>query len=228
MAGCVAIVASIALITLQVDAANLRGVVQSLDGVPLPNTLVILRSAGSKQEIARSATDDAGVYSFLHISPGTFTVEIQSSGFSTGRVQDVRVSEGEDSSIPSVTLQIANCGRYASPNYLRLLEERVGRAKIRGTIVDKRNRPVANAKVQLLCQRLGSCAEMTTDTMGRFAFSPEHGEYSIHIDRSGFFDEEYGNFRAQIGFETVYYPIYLEHCQPGKCQPSRRPISICE
>ena len=222
------VVANLAFITVQLYASSLHGSVQSPIGSPLPNAMVILRSPAPNGETARSETDQSGLYSFPQVRPGIFTLEIQAKGFASAHVVDVQVSEGEDKSIPGLTLQLGHCGPHAATQYLRLAKQPYGTPTVSGIILDQRNRAVAGTRVELLCQNHHSCAKTVTDGNGTYVFSQEPGEYSIHTKHSGFFDELYDNYLAQSGFETVYYPIHLERCAPGKCQPWRKPVGHCD
>jgi hypothetical protein len=151
-------------------------------------------------------------------------------------VQDLRIEANEDKSIPLVTLQLFMCGDYALAQYLKLLEPMDVKGRITGTIVDNSDKPVVGAEVHLLCWpkrtaltfEIPPCGKTITDATGKYTFLQGSGERTIHLKIPGFFEEEYGNFYVQTGFETVYHAIRLQPCLPGKCQPSQKPIFICQ
>jgi hypothetical protein len=101
--------------------------------------------------------------------------------------------------------------------------------RISGTIADHRsNKPIAKADIKLICENKSACAETISDATGHFTFLRDAGTYSVRIRRSAYFEDEYATFYVQPGYETVYYPIFLYRCQPGECQPWRKPIARCE
>jgi hypothetical protein len=210
-------------------AAALGGTAWDTTGHQIQNALVIVRSANSGTEVARSRTTASGAYSFSSLPTGVFSIAISAAGFMTTTVRDVRLNDQEKSMRP-VMLELGyGCGSIPVPQFLRALEGADDIGRISGTVADHtNNRPIANADIKLICESNRSCAETTSDASGHYVFSREAGAYSLRIQRSGYFEDEYRTYHVQAGFETVYYPIFLDRCQSGKCQPARKPIPRCE
>jgi hypothetical protein len=193
-------------------AATLTGTARDTTGHTISGAIVIVRAAPSRREIARSQTDAEGAYTFSSRPVGEFSIEISSPGFSTVTVQEVRVGE-QGTSMQPVMLEVGNrCGSIPAPHYLRMIDsDRAGR--ISGTIVDRlNNKPIPGADVKLVCETNRPCRETTSDAHGWYAFSLDAGAYSLQIRRSAYFDDEYRTYYVQAGFETVYYPLFLDRC----------------
>lgn len=209
----------------------LKGVVQDVTGRGIQDALVTLRSDQSRQEVAQGRTNSAGDY-FISLLPTVpsreVNIAISAPGFMTTIVRGVRLNE-QEISIRRVMLQVgAGCGSVPIPQSLRRLEERGNNGRLSGTIVDRSTKPVSSAVLKLICERDRVCGDITSDTAGHYTFSLAAGTYALRIRRPGYFDEEYGTYYVQAGFDTLYYPILMDRCQRGQCQHWRKPIARCE
>jgi hypothetical protein len=209
-------------------AATLSGVVRDATGHGIPNVLVIVRSAPAGNEIARARTDVGGAYS-TSLPSGDFSIIISSSGFMTAIVSDVHLNE-DGRSLRPVMLEIGNrCGSVPVPQFLRPLTDADDAGRINGTILDHSDhKPVANALITVRCEQNSSCGEVASDSNGQYRFLLKAGEYALHLRHPDYFEDEYAEYHSQIGYETVYYPVFLDRCKRGKCQPRRKPVPRCE
>src|ERR1700674_2271347 len=117
---------------------------------------------------------------------------------------------------------IADCNADRRPDYYRLSFGATGTGAAGGIVTDDKKAGVGNATVTLYRQGKGPVNSTSTDEVGRFGFSglqlsPE--EYWISIAGTGFFLEELRHLVIRRGFESVYMPIILESCNPGRCRP---------
>ena len=94
------------------------------------------------------------------------------------------------------------------------------------------------AEVRLLCGKGGSfgkdviCGTTKTNEDGEFRFTGLNpGEFNLQVTRKGFYPLHEAGYRVDAGRESIYYPIYLEKCFRGDCNPSKRPkkpLGRCE
>ena len=74
------------------------GTIKGEDGSALPGVTVTLAGATLIQNEITQATDSRGIYRFLNVNPGTYTVTASMQGFST-KVVTVTVNTGRTSTI---------------------------------------------------------------------------------------------------------------------------------
>lgn len=72
-------------VSAQVSTASINGTVRDASGSVVPQATVVLKNVGTGIEL-RSTTNDAGVYAFLNLLPGDYTLEASQQGFRTARV----------------------------------------------------------------------------------------------------------------------------------------------
>jgi hypothetical protein len=49
--------------------------------------------------------------------------------------------------------------------------------------------------------------------------------------KAGFYPQEAALYRVEEGIESIYWPIYMERCHLGNCDPKLRPPkppALCE
>ena len=175
----------------------------------------LLDSSGAV--IARTRTDKSQPFVFSGLEPGIYGLDLSAPGFSGLRLRKLRVTAGEPTTLPALTLRwnSSDSSRELSP-LLSFLPEPASRSALNGTVMKGSKEPVQGALVWLLCGGK-QCAETSTDTSGQFRFAGlEPGWYAILVVWPGFFVAEVDP-EVMRGFEVSYDPIVLEPCQPERC-----------
>lgn len=72
----------------QGSRGTISGEVTDQQGAVVSGAAVKLMKSGTKQEVRTTTTNDAGVYQFLEIDPGTYEIVITATGFNETRLQD--------------------------------------------------------------------------------------------------------------------------------------------
>jgi hypothetical protein len=212
--------------------ATLTGTVRSVVGEAIPGAVVELRLDDFPGDVLRARADDSGIFRFAGVTPGKHTMKVSSPGFAMLFVQSIFLSDGQEKVIPPVFLTVADlaCSGHAVLQTLRLQPPDQHAGSLfgsvyldRGTNSAKRS-PVADASVTLLCAGGGECGVTKTDVRGEFAFSDlAAGRFTVRVKRRGFYSLDMPEFLIQDGFEAHYWPIGLERCRLGDCDPRRRP-----
>ena len=81
----------------------------------------------------------------------------------------------------------------------------------------------------VLCGSKGKVGSQTTRDDGTFSFSglqarPE--EYWVSVSRVGYFPEELRRLVVLPGLQSMYRPITMESCSPGRCDPGLKTIRV--
>jgi len=82
-------------------SGDVAGTVKSEDGTALPGATVKLAGATLIQKEITQVTDSRGIYRFVNVNPGNYTLTFNMQGFTTKEV-DVNVNVGRTSSIDVV------------------------------------------------------------------------------------------------------------------------------
>src|ERR1700730_18312362 len=103
---CVALLAGPAL--AQFQTGNIYGKVQAKDGSVLPGVTVVLTGVGAPQT---NVTDSQGLFRFINLSPGQYSIKAELSGYGTATRSGVRVNVGQNADLtltlnPSVSESI--------------------------------------------------------------------------------------------------------------------------
>jgi len=99
----------ILLLAVPIHAQNitgtLTGIVTDSSGAVIPGAQVVLtnQATGGRQT---STTNDAGIFLFASILPGTYSVEISMGGFKSYQVRDVAVTMNERRTLGNVILEV--------------------------------------------------------------------------------------------------------------------------
>jgi hypothetical protein len=86
-------------------SATLTGTVQDAAGAVVPNVPVTLTNQATSVSIP-SVTNDAGIFVFSSIQPGTYSVSLAAPGFRTLQIRDITVSAAERRSLGVLTLEV--------------------------------------------------------------------------------------------------------------------------
>lgn len=128
------------------------------DGKPLAGAII----AFDRAPPVASAQD--GRFTSFEMDPGPVKVTVSKEGFEPG-VADLQVEVGE-----SAEIEVA-------------LAPSIKEGTVSGRVVDDKDQPVANAKVQIEGDKSQT---LTTDAAGKFSATLVEGPYSIVISKDGF------------------------------------------
>jgi len=208
--------------------AALSGTVVSLVG-PIRGASATLFDDATKSEVARSRAAADGRFEFPAVAAGSYSLRIEAVGFAIRTVQNIVLREGEDRSIPPVTLSLPVCGT-PSLDHQRLLDGTQA-AVLSGRVQDRKGRPVRDAKITVECAD-ATCPTAFSDSTGSYTLRDLHpgDNYWLNVTAKGYFAERSGTYLAQSGYELFYWPIRLERCRFGNCDPRWKPkrIALCE
>lgn len=88
------------------SGASLRGTVHNPNGVPLPGAVVEARNdiTGAQQ---KATSDSQGMYTFANLPSGSYTIQVDASGFNTSKRAGVQLVSGQSAEVP-ITLELGN------------------------------------------------------------------------------------------------------------------------
>lgn len=154
-----------------VGTASISGVVVSDSPTPRPIrrvTVTLTETAGTRLPAA-AITDDAGVFSFRDLPPGTYTLVASRAAFVTS-AYGAR-TYGRGSGIPISLLQ----GQTIKDITLKMIRGAV----IAGTLRDPSGRPAANAELILLVSRTDAGRRRLAPAITQSGRTNSRGEYRI-------------------------------------------------
>jgi hypothetical protein len=212
----------------QEGTASLSGRVDDITGKGLAGTLANLHSERSPANRSRVVADDSGMYRFPALLEGDYTLDLEQAGFSRLVVKEIHASEGEQKMMPTLRMDIGmGCSPHAVVEYLRLEKVHgslVGTIRIDRGPLHNNGALIGSATVSLICGKGTICGGTITNSQGEFKFhdlSP--GSYAIRASHAGFYPLVEPGYEVREGLESTYYPIYLERCSLGNCDPRLRP-----
>jgi hypothetical protein len=206
--------------------AILAGKVEDIRGVGVAGTSADLHGEQEPYERHRAIADTVGMFRFLGLITGEYTLELQQSGFTRLLVKGIHISEGEQKTLPTLRIDVSSldCSFHAVIDYLRLGREQGNlTGRVEQGPYGRNSKPIGNTQVTLICSKNTVCAAAKTDSQGDFSFqnlSP--GSYSIRANHAGFYPLEEPGYEVQEGLESIY-SMYLERCPLGNCDPRLRP-----
>lgn len=233
----------IAFCTLPLGAqdgtATVSGQLRDIRGVPISGAGAELRSEKAPGRLFKATTNDLGTYVFSDLPVDEYTLKVGASGFKLITITGIVLADSERKTIPPLQLSLGmDCGEYANPEQLRLLSSDGHGASFTGTVKVDRGpgkpygRPVKGAQVTLVCPSGAACGRAKSDVNGGFTFPDvPAGNYSLRVQHSGFYPLQASGYHIQAGFEWNSWPVSIEHCPLGDCDPRkrpRRPPPICE
>jgi len=152
---------------------NIKGKVRVETGTPAGINVVVRRA---EKEISHVTTDKNGEFLITHLQPGIYGVTFRKPGLSIGTIENIEVKAGKTRSLG---------------DHLVLTIDEGSIAFIRGSVFNKADRSVPNARVELArILQDGTTKKIdgrvTTET-GTFVFrlSPELAKYRITVKTEG-------------------------------------------
>jgi len=210
---------------------ELRGVVTSRVDIPVSDAEIQARVENGSAPTQYTTTASDGIYRLSGLSPGTYTLNVSATGFTSVEIRHVRVV-GRARTLPAVRLEvglIADCGTDPRPSYYQFVDRRPETGAVAGTVTSEGGVQIAGAKVTLYVNGKGTVATQQTNKDGWFSFSnlpvrPE--EYVLSIEARGYFSEEMRRLIVLSGLEVVYRAITMETCSPGHCQAHLKRLKV--
>lgn len=210
-------------------SASLAGKVEDVRGVGVAGTYADLREAEEPYERHRAIADTVGMFRFPALFGGEYTLELQHSGFTRLIVKGIHVSEREQKTLPTLRIDVGylDCSFHAVLDYLRLGGEQgslTGGVRVEQVPYTRNSKPIGGTELTLICGKGTVCGSAKTNSQGEFSFqnlSP--GNYSIRANHAGFYPLEEPGYEVREGLESINYPMYLERCPLGNCDPRLRP-----
>lgn len=89
----------------QVVSATLSGTVRDPAGSVIPNAQITLTNQATGV-VTKSASNEAGLFVFSGVLPGTYSLEVSASGFRTFQVRDITLTANERRSLGDIILQV--------------------------------------------------------------------------------------------------------------------------
>jgi hypothetical protein len=224
-------VLAILLIPFSVPAASLSGVVVDPIGAYITHAIAELDS-GTRKYLAR--TDDVGVYQFLDLSAGEYTLTFRVPGFKVRTVKSY-LSEAEQRRLPDIALDVSSScsggGEYEPfGTELRPVTGDASFGHLSGSVLPR----MKDVEVTLVCRTFTACRSTKTDSNGHFSFEMlSAGVYGLNFRRDGFYPLNATGYAYTVnaGWESIYSPAVLERCPNGNCDPKLRAPkqpSVCE
>jgi hypothetical protein len=239
---CALFTAAIAFCILTLPAAaqdltaSLTGRAQDPAGAIIPGAVAELESERAPIRRFRTVTDGVGVYSFSGVPAGEYDLKLSRPGFNPLTVKSTLVLDGEHRTMPTLHLDVSlPCGGTLR-DHIRFLPPEDHAGNLGGTVRFDEGReqtiPISGATVTLMCPTGKTCGEAKTDSDGAFLFKGlPPGEFSVRVTKAGFYPQDAWPYTVEEGIESVYWPIYLERCHLGNCNPKlrpKKPLVVCE
>jgi hypothetical protein len=177
------------------------------------------------------------MYRFPELFGEAYTLELQQAGFRRLTLKGISVSDGEQKVLPSLRMNVGvmGCSPNAVVDYLRLGGEQGGltsSVRVEHGPYVRNSKPIGNTQVTLICRKGAICGTTKTNSQGEFLFQNlAPGDYSIRANHPGFYPLVEPGYQLQEGLESIYFPMYLERCPLGNCDPRlrpKKPPAVCE
>lgn len=220
----------------QDGTASLTGKVQDISGAIIPGFVAELESVQAPINRFRTVGDAAGAYRFSGLPAGEYDLKLSRNGFNTLKVKSTLILDGEQRVMPILHLTAAyNCGPEPLDS-IRFLPSADNVGNFGGTVrIDKgleSGTLLSGADITLICSTGKACGAAKTDADGRFLFKGlPPGDFSIRVTKVGFYPAVASSYKVEAGVETVYWPIDIDRCHLGNCDPKlrpKKPLVVCE
>jgi hypothetical protein len=105
----VVLLAVLRLAPAQQITGSLTGIVMDSTGAVIPNAQITMTNELSG-DVRRTTTNQEGYFSIQGVFPGSYTVQVEASGFNIYRVEKINFSPGDKRTLPNITLTVAPTG----------------------------------------------------------------------------------------------------------------------
>jgi hypothetical protein len=226
--------ALVGVLAAQDTSATLTGMVLGPGDATLPEFDAQLTLEESPRTIFSVRTNSNGMFKFDVLPAGRYTLRLQQPGWKNVTVKSISLGAGEDKRLPVMRVYVAEnqCGG-GFVDHFELSP--VGRedGNLASRVMRDERHPIARATVKLLCDERKVCSETKTDANGDFIFLDLQPEkyFTLRVSHPGFYSLEEQNYEVQAGYDSIYWPIILEHCPQGNCEPRlrpKKPLAVCE
>jgi hypothetical protein len=218
----------------QGGTARLTGKLIDITGAGIWQAQIKLESDRGDQYSAEPNSE--GEFAFSHLLPGEYNLATHSAGFLSSTVRGIKITNSETKTLPPLRLSIPShgvCNYKPEIKYIRFVDEETrtgdlgGRVELEQGPIKTEPQGIAGAQVKLRCGKIRVCGTTTTNQDGEFRFSGLNPrEYSVEVRRTGHYLQKEAGYTVDAGRESIYYPIYLEICVHGDCDPSKRPMRV--
>jgi hypothetical protein len=132
---------------------------------------------------------------------------------------------------------MADCGGHGVLNYVRFSPSGDPTGKLRGSVrieqkpFAENSPPLSGSEVTLSSNRGDAIHTTQTDSNGQFEFKDlTPGYFSLQFAHAGFYPLTELWYKIGGGLESNYWPVYMERCLRGNCDPKLRPKKqiLCE
>lgn len=206
-------------------SGSIQGVVMAGPSDPINGAKVELHS---QARAFAGETDGTGHYKIEGIPGGKYGFQVRSAGFKTYEIKSIRIADGQQLRMPDTDLGVAAmCGR-TSQESMRILPGGPGSGILKSSVYP--SWPLFSPiTVTLACDSGRVCGSTRTSWTGKFEFRDlASGWYDLKISRKGFYPLEELRLPVAAGLEQVYFPLWLDRCPRGNCDPKLRRVKNCE
>ena len=208
-------------------AASLTGTVRDQTDAPIPQVIALLQSHVHSEVRYVLRTDEKGIFRFFDTLEGAYSLELLKAGFKRNLINSIAPETGEHAVPQTFVLEVGEpgCGRLIAPLFdIRLVPPGGRTGYLAATVKDTRHRPLSGVTVLLICaDQAKPCGSGKTNSRGEFNFRLVPGSYRIRVLRHGFYAAPAQEVTVRVDLEMIYYPIVLERCANGNCDPRFRP-----
>jgi hypothetical protein len=217
------------------EQATVSGVLRGPEGAAAGSVAVELALQQTPHTLFSVVADEKGEFQFNVLPAGTYTLTASQFGFHTLRLTSIQVAAGEQKILPPLRLDVApvGCGGGPMIESLELLPGAKSIGNLSARVMRDKHHPIVGTTVTLHCEEHLTCGQTKTDSRGEFIFFnlEDDQQYTMNFSHRGFYPLHEEVYEIQPGYAATYWPIALEHCPRGNCDPKlrpRRPLVVCE
>ncbi len=85
----------------QTSSASINGTVKDSSGSSIPGAALVLRNVGTNVEL-KTTSNDLGVFTFLNVNPGSFTLDTSKVGFRTSRLSQLTLAVNQTATLDQI------------------------------------------------------------------------------------------------------------------------------